>query len=146
MKFTAKRVVISGAVAGVAVVAVGATVIATAADPVAPEITSATPAEAGHGDEGKYTTGDYVLNVHELDDDGDGVKTAIGPHTTSYSKTLHSSGNRQHTVVKFSAGADADGPIFFSYPVPAPGRVVDCVASGTEAAPQVRCETKLPAG
>ncbi|MGW3962614.1 hypothetical protein ACWED2_22540 [Amycolatopsis sp. NPDC005003] len=142
MEFTAKRVVVSVAVAGVAVVAAGATVIATAADPVSPEITGAAPAEAGHEDEGKYTTGDYVLNVHELDDDGDGLTTAIGPHTTYYSKTLHGKGNRHHTVVKFSAGTDGDGPIFFSYPVPAPGRVVDCVASGTEAAPHVRCETK----
>ncbi|MDX3193524.1 hypothetical protein PV458_34420 [Streptomyces sp. MN03-5084-2B] len=145
MKFTAKRVVVAGAVAGVAVVAVGATVIATAADPVSPEVTGAAPAEAGHENEGRYTTGDYVLNVHELDDDGDGTTTAIGPHTTYYSKTLHGSGNRQHTVVKFSAGPDADAPIVFSYPVPAPGRVVDCVAAGTEAAPQVRCETRLPA-
>ncbi|MGW5746057.1 hypothetical protein [Amycolatopsis sp. NPDC003861] len=142
MKFTAKRIVVSAAVAGVAVVGVGAGVIATAADPVSPEITGATPADAGHGDEGKYTTGDYVLNVHEVDDDGDGISTAIGPHTTYYSKTLHGTGNRPHTVVKFSAGADGDGPIFFSYPVPARGRVVDCVASGTEAAPQVQCETK----
>ncbi|WP_410639120.1 hypothetical protein [Amycolatopsis sp. lyj-346] len=148
MKFTAKRVVVSAAVAGVAVVAVGATVIATAADPVSPEVTSSTPAEAGHGTEGKYTTGDYVLTVHELDDDGDGTSTAIGPHTTYYSKTLHGNGYRQHTVVKFSAGADAGAPIVFSYPVPAPGRVVDCVASGTDASPQVRCETKpaLPRG
>ncbi|WP_086851515.1 hypothetical protein [Amycolatopsis kentuckyensis] len=145
MKFTAKRIVIAGAVAGAAVVAVGATVIATAADPVAPEVGSATPADAGHGNEGKYTTGDYVLNVHELDDDGNGMRTAIGPHTTYYSKTLHGSGNRTATVVKFSAGPDSDAPIVFSYPVPAPGRAVDCVASGTEAAPQVRCETKLPA-
>ncbi|MDQ7805478.1 hypothetical protein Q5425_17155 [Amycolatopsis sp. A133] len=145
MKFTAKRVVVSGAVAAVAVVAVGATVLATAADPVSPEVTSTTPAEAGHENEGKYTAGDYVLNVHELNDDGEGISTAIGPHTTYYSKTLHRNGNRSHTVVKFSAGPDADGPIFFSYPVPAPGRVVGCVASGTEAAPQVRCETQLPA-
>ncbi|MGW4063099.1 hypothetical protein ACWEGE_32780 [Amycolatopsis sp. NPDC004747] len=145
MKFTAKRVVVAVAVAGVAVVGVGTTVIATAADPVSPEITGAAPADAGHGDEGKYTTGDYVLTVHELDDDGEGVGTAIGPHTTYYSKTLHGNGNRRHTVVKFSAGPDGDGPIAFSYPVPAAGRAVDCVASGTEAAPQVRCETKLPA-
>ena len=144
MKFTAKRVVVTAAVAGAAVVAVGATVIATAADPVAPEISSTAPADAGHENEGKYTTGDYVLNVHELDDDGDGMTTAIGPHTTYYSKTLHGSGNRKATVVKFSAGPDSDGSIVFSYPVPAPGRVVDCVASGTEAAPQVRCETRLP--
>ncbi|ADJ45092.1 hypothetical protein AMES_3267 [Amycolatopsis mediterranei S699] len=142
MKFTAKRVAVSGAVAGVAVVAVGATVIATAADPVSPEVVSAVPADAGHGDEGKYTTGDYVLNVHELDDDGDGITTAIGPHTMYYSKTLHGSGNRKATVVKFSAGPDSDASIVFSYPVPAPGRVVDCTASGTETAPQVRCETK----
>ncbi|MEU0533345.1 hypothetical protein [Amycolatopsis tolypomycina] len=146
MKFTAKRVVVSVAVAGVAVVAVGATVIATAADPVSPEITSPAPAEAGHGDEGRYTTGDYVLNVHELDDDGDGVTTAIGPRTTYYSKTLHGTGNRRHTVVKFSAGPESDAPIVFSYPVPAAGRAVYCVATGTEAAPQVRCETTaLPA-
>ncbi|WP_206784899.1 hypothetical protein [Amycolatopsis sp. MtRt-6] len=145
MKFTAKRVVVAAAAAGVAVVGAGATVIATAADPVSPEVAGATPADAGHETEGKYTTGNYVLNVHELDDDGEGVSTAIGPHTTYYSKTLHGSGNRQHTVVKFSAGSDADGPIFFSYPVPAPGRVVGCVASGTEAAPQVRCETTPPA-
>ncbi|MFB9685019.1 hypothetical protein [Amycolatopsis plumensis] len=144
MKFTAKRIVVSGAVAGVAVVAAGATVIATAADPVSPEVVSAVPAEAGHENEGKYTTGDYVLDVHELDDDGEGLTTAIGPHTSYYSKTLHGTGNRQHTVVKFSAGVD--GPVFFAFPVPAPGRVVDCVASGTEAAPQVRCETRLPAG
>ncbi|MEV5714984.1 hypothetical protein AB0L41_13880 [Amycolatopsis mediterranei] len=142
MKFTAKRVVVSGVVAGVAVVAVGATVIATAADPVSPEVTGSASADAGHGDEGKYTTGDYVLTVHELDDEGEGTSTAIGPHTTYYSKTLHGSGNRSHTVVKFSAGADSDGPVVFSYPVPAPGRVVDCTASGTETAPQVRCETK----
>lgn len=145
MKFTAKRVVVSAAVAGVAVVAVGATVIATAADPVSPEVTGSTPADAGHENEGKYTAGDYVLTVHELDDDGEGTSTAIGPHTTYYSKTLHGNGNRQHTVVKFSAGPDADGPIVFSYSVPAPGRAVGCVASGTEAAPQVRCETELPA-
>ncbi len=145
MQFTAKRVVIAGVVAGVAVLAVGATVIATAADPVSPEVAGVTPADAGHENEGKYTTGDYVLTVHELDDDGEGVSIAIGPHTTYYSKTLHGSGNRPHTVVKFAAGADGDGPIVVSYPVPAPGRVVDCVASGTEAAPQVRCETKSPA-
>jgi hypothetical protein len=146
VKFTAKQVVVSVAVAGVAVVGVGATVIATAADPVAPEVVSAAPADTGHENEGKYTAGDYVLTVHELDEDGEGISTAIGPHTTYYSKTLHGSGNRQHAVVKFSAGSDADGPIVFSYPVPAPGRVVDCVASGTEAVPQVRCETRLPAG
>ncbi|QKV73334.1 hypothetical protein [Amycolatopsis sp. Hca4] len=146
MEFTAKRVVIAAAVAGVAVVAVGATVMATAADPVSPEVTGATPADAGHPGEGKYTTGDYVLTVHELDDDGEGTSTAIGPHTTYYSKTLHGNGTRRHTVVKFSAGTDGDGPIVFSYPVPAPGRVADCVAAGTEAAPQVRCETRLPAG
>ncbi|MBE8518540.1 hypothetical protein ILP97_13660 [Amycolatopsis sp. H6(2020)] len=145
MKFTARRVVVSAAVAGVAVVAAGATVMATAADPVSPEVAGTTPADAGHENEGKYTTGDYVLNVHELDDDGDGMTTAIGPHTTYYSKSLHGTGHRQHTVVKFSAGADGDGPIVFSYPVPGPGRVVDCVASGTEASPQVRCETKSPA-
>jgi len=147
VKFTAKRAVVSAAVAGVAVVAVGATVIATAADPVSPEVAGPPLAEAGHENEGKYTTGDYVLDVHELDDDGEGTSTAIGPHTTYYSKTLYGSGNRHHTVVKFSAGPDADGPIVFAYPVPAPGRVVDCVASGTEAAPQVRCATKpvLPA-
>ncbi|KDN17985.1 hypothetical protein [Amycolatopsis rifamycinica] len=145
MQFTAKRVVVSAAVAGVAVVAAGATVLATAADPVSPEVTGTTPAEAGHENEGKYSAGDFVLTVHELDDDGAGTSTAIGPHTVFYSKTLHGNGNRQHTVVKFSAGPDAGAPVFFSYPVPAPGRVVDCVAAGTEAAPRVRCETK-PSG
>ncbi|WP_410575318.1 hypothetical protein [Amycolatopsis sp. cmx-4-61] len=140
-----KRIVVAAAAAGVAVVGVGATMIATAADPVSPEVLGATPAEAGHGDEGKYTTGDYVLTVHELDDDGEGISTAIGPHTTYYSKTLHGTGTRKPAVLKFSAGADSGGPVVFAYPVPAPGRGVDCVASGTEAAPQVRCETKLPA-
>ncbi|NBH06755.1 hypothetical protein [Amycolatopsis sp. SID8362] len=135
--------------AGVAVVAavavavgVGATVLATASDPVAPEVVSATPAEAGHENEGKYTTGDYVLNVHELDDDGDGTSTAIGPHTTYYSKTVHGTGTRTTTVVKFSAGSDRDAPVVFSYPAPGPGRAIDCVASGTGASPVVRCETK----
>ncbi len=142
MKFTAKRAVVSAVAAGAAVVAIGATVIATAADPVAPEVAVATPADAGHENEGKYTAGDYVLTVHELNDDGEGAGTAIGPRTTYYSKTLHGTGTWRPTVVKFSAGRDADGPIVFSYPVPAPGRVVDCVASGTEASPQVRCETK----
>ncbi len=142
MEFTAKRVGVAVVAAGAAAVAIGATVMAAAADPVAPEVVSATPADAGHENEGKYTAGEYVLNVHELDDDGQGTGTAIGPRTTSYSKTVHGTGSWTPTVVKFSAGRDGDGPIVFSYPVPAPGRTVDCVASGTEAAPQVRCETK----
>lgn len=142
MEFTAKRIVVSAVAAGAAVVAIGATVLATAADPVAPEVAGTTPADAGHENENKYTSGDYVLDVHELNDDGEGTSTAIGPRTTYYSKTLHGTGPSRPTVVKFSAGGDADGPIVFSYPVPAPGRIVDCVASGTEAAPQVRCETR----
>src|SRR4051812_28377028 len=125
------------------VVAIGATVMATAADPVAPEVVSATPAEAGHENQGKYTSGHYVLNVHELDDDGEGMSTTIGPHTTYYSKTLHGNGSWTPTVVKFSVGRDGDAPTVFAYPVPGPGKGVDCAASGTEAAPLVRCETKL---
>lgn len=142
MRFTAKRVVVSAVAAGAAVVAIGTTVLATAADPVAPEVAVATPAEAGHENEGKFTTGDYVLHVHELDDDGEGTDTAIGPHTTYYSKSLHGNGTWRPTVVEFSVGRDSDAPIVFGYPVPAPGRVVDCVASGTETAPQVHCETR----
>jgi hypothetical protein len=126
-----------------AVVTVGATVMATAADPVAPEVVSATPAEAGHEGQGKYTSGDYVLNVRELDDDGEGTSTTIGPHTAYYSKSLHGNGSRTPTVVKFSVGRDSDAPTVFAYPVPGPRKGVDCVASGSEAAPLVRCETKL---
>lgn len=140
MKFTAKWVAPAAAVAGAAVVAVGATLLLTAEDPVAPEVTSATPAEAGHENEGKYTTGDYVLTVHELDDDGEGRTTAIGPHTAYYSETLHGAG--APTVLRFSVGSDADAPVVFSYPVPPAGQGVDCVASGTEASPRVWCETK----
>ncbi|WP_290061605.1 hypothetical protein [Amycolatopsis solani] len=142
MEFTAKRVWVAVAVAAGATVAIGATVLANAADPVAPEVVSATPAEAGHETEGKYTAGDYVLNVRERDDDGEGRVTAIGPRTTYYSKTLHGNGTGQPAVLEFSAGRDGDGPIVFRYPVPGPGQGVDCVASGTEAAPLVRCETK----
>ncbi|WP_370963894.1 hypothetical protein [Amycolatopsis sp. cg9] len=142
MEFTAKRVAVAAVSAVAVAVAAGTTVLASAADPVAPEVVGATPAEAGHESEGKYTAGDYVLNVHELDDDGEGTGTAIGPRTTYYSKTLHGSGTRTPTVVRFSAGSERDGPIVFSYPVPGPGRGLDCVASGTEAAPLVRCETK----
>ncbi|WP_439380819.1 hypothetical protein [Amycolatopsis lexingtonensis] len=142
MEFTAKRVAVAGVAAVAAAAAIGATVLASAADPVAPEVLSATPAEAGHENDGKYTAGDYVLNVHELDDDGEGTSTAIGPRTTYYSKTLHGNGSGAPAVVKFSAGSERDGQIVFSYPVPGPGRALDCVASGTEAAPVVHCETK----
>jgi hypothetical protein len=143
MKSRTKRFGVVAVAAGAAVVAVGATVIATAADPVAPEVISATPAETGHENQGKYTAGDYVLNVHELNDDGEGMGTTIGPHTAYYSKVLHGNGSWTPTVVKFSVGRDSDAPIVFAYPVPGPGRGVDCVASGTEAAPRVRCETKV---
>ncbi|MGW5719972.1 hypothetical protein ACWEVP_27660 [Amycolatopsis sp. NPDC003865] len=143
MDFTARRIGGIAVAAGAAVVAAGATVIATAADPVAPEVVSATPAEAGREGQGKYTAGDYVLTVHELNDDGEGTDTAIGPHTAYYSKVLHGTGSWQPTVVKFSAGRERDAPTVFAYPVPGPGKGVDCVASGTEAAPRVRCETKV---
>ncbi|WP_372662136.1 hypothetical protein [Amycolatopsis kentuckyensis] len=139
----ARRVGVIAVAAGAAVVAIGATVIATAADPVAAEVVSATPAEAGHEGQGKYTAGDYVLTVHELDDDGEGMGTTIGPHTAYYSKVLQGTGSWRPTVVEFSAGRDRDAPTVFAYPVPGPGRGVDCVASGTEAAPRVRCETKV---
>ncbi|MCR6485099.1 hypothetical protein M8542_19915 [Amycolatopsis sp. OK19-0408] len=137
MEFTAKRLAVAAVAAGVAVVAIGATVLAAAADPVAPEVVSVTPAEAGHENQGKYTAGDYVLNVHEPAEDGDGITTAIGPHTTYYSKSRHGTG-----VLEFSVGSDDDPPVVFSYPAPAAGQGVDCVASGTEAAPRVWCETK----
>ncbi|MFJ9779594.1 hypothetical protein ACIRSS_08420 [Amycolatopsis sp. NPDC101161] len=143
MDFTARRIGVLSAAAGAAVVAIGATVLATAAGPVAPEVLSATPAEAGHEGQGKYTAGDYVLTVRELNDDGEGKGTTIGPHTAYYSKVLHGTGSWQPTVIKFSAGRDSDAPTVFTYPVPGPGKGVDCVASGTEAAPQVRCETKV---
>ncbi|WIX98931.1 hypothetical protein QRX60_33400 [Amycolatopsis mongoliensis] len=143
MKVHTKRAGVIAVAAGAAVVAIGATVIATAADPVAPEVVGATPAEAGHENQGKYTAGDYVLTVHELNDDGEGMGTTIGPHTAYYSKTLHGTGSWTPTVIKFSAGRDSDAPTVFTYPVPGPGKGVDCVASGTEAAPQVRCETKV---
>lgn len=142
MKLRTRRVGVIAVAAGAAVVAIGATVIATAADPVAPEITSATPAEAGHENQGKYTAGDYVLNVHELNDDGEGMGTTIGAHTVYFSKVLHGTGSWTPTVIKFSVGRDSDAPTVFTYPVPGAGKGVDCVASGTEAAPQVRCETK----
>lgn len=143
MKVRSRRSGVIAVAAGAAVVAIGATVIATAADPVAPEVVSATPAEAGHENEGKYTAGDYVLTVRELDDDGEGMGTTIGPHTAYYSKTLHGNASWTPTVVKFSVGSDNDAPTVFAYPVPGPGKGVDCVASGTEAAPQIRCETKV---
>lgn len=143
MEFTVKRVGVTAVAAGAAVVAIGATVMATAADPVAPEVLSAVPAEAGHANEGKYTAGDYVLNVHELNGDDEGMGTTIGPNTTYYSKSLHGTGTWQPTVLKFSVGTDSDAPIVYSYPVPGAGRAVDCVASGTQAAPSIRCETKL---
>lgn len=143
MQLRTRRAGVIAVAAGAAVVAIGATVMATAADPVAPEVTSATPAEAGHENQGKYTAGDYVLNVHELNDDGEGMGTTIGPHTAYYSKTLHGTETWTPTVVKFSVGGDSDAPIVFAYPVPGPGKGVDCVASGTEAAPLVRCETKV---
>jgi len=143
MELRTRRAGVIAVAAGAAVVAIGATVMATAADPVAPEVTSATPAEAGHENEGKYTAGDYVLNVHELNDDGEGMGTTIGPHTAYYSKTLHGTETWTPTVVKFSVGGDSDAPTVFAYPVPKPGMGVDCVASGTEAAPLVRCETKV---
>jgi hypothetical protein len=47
MKVRSRRAGVIAVAAGAAVVAIGATVIATAADPVAPEVVSATPAEAG---------------------------------------------------------------------------------------------------
>ena len=143
MKVRTRRAGVIAVAAGAAVVAIGATVIATAADPVAPEVISATPAEAGHEDQGKYTAGDYVLTVRELADDGEGMATAIGPHTAYYSKALHGTGSWTPTVVKFAAGRDSDAPTVFAYPVPGPGEGLDCVASGTEAAPSVRCETKV---
>lgn len=144
MGFSRRKIGVAAVTGGAAVVAIGATVLAAnAADPVAPEVLSAIPAEAGHAGEGKYTAGDYVLDVHELDDDGEGRATAIGPHTAYWSKTLHGTGTWRPTVLKFSAGADSNGPVVFSYPVPAAGQGVDCVASGTEAAPVVRCETKV---
>ena len=143
MELRTKRAGVVAVAAGAAVVAIGATVMATAADPVAPEVVSATPAEAGHEHQGKYTAGDYVLTVHELNDDGEGTGTAIGPHTAYYSKTLHGTGSWAPTVLKFSVGRDGDAPTVFAYPVPKPGMGVDCVASGTEAAPLVRCETKV---
>lgn len=143
MELRTRRAGVIAVAAGAAVVAIGATVMATAADPVAPEVVSATPAEAGHETEGKYTTGDYVLNVHELNDDGEGMGTTIGPHTAYYSKTLHGTDSWTPTVVKFSVGRDGDAPTVFAYPVPGPGKGVDCVAAGTEAAPLVRCETKI---
>jgi len=143
MKFSRRKAGVAVVAGGAAVVAVGATVLAAnAADPVAPEVLSATPAEAGHAGEAKYTAGDYVLNVHELDDDSEGRGTAIGPHTVYWSKTLHGTGTWTPTVLKFSVGDDSSGPVVFSYPVPAAGQGVDCVASGTEAAPVIRCETK----
>jgi hypothetical protein len=143
MRLRTRRAGVIAVAAGAAVVAIGATVMATAADPVAPEIVSATPAEAGHETEGKYTAGDYVLNVHELNDDGEGMGTTIGPHTAYYSKTLHGTGPWTPAVIKFSVGRDSDAPTVFAYPVPGPGKGVDCVASGTEAAPLVRCESKV---
>ncbi|WP_243794288.1 hypothetical protein [Saccharopolyspora gloriosae] len=54
---------------------------------------------------------------------------------------MHGTDSWKPTVVKFSVGEDPEAPTVFSYPVPEPGKGIDCVASGTEADPQVRCET-----
>ncbi|GAB3147782.1 hypothetical protein [Amycolatopsis sp. NPDC004378] len=129
--------------AGAAVVAAGANVLAATADPVAPEVFSATPAEPGHANEGKYTAAGYRLHVHEVTGDGAGMGTSVEPHTAYYSENLHGDGAWRPKLLKFSVGRDTDGATVFTYPVPAPGRGVDCVASGTEQAPRVRCETKL---
>ncbi|MEU6130704.1 hypothetical protein ABZ805_16150 [Saccharopolyspora sp. NPDC047091] len=141
MQFNAKKIVVSGVVAGAVLALGGGVAVAANQEQVSPEIPSSHAAEPGHEGEGKYTAGDYRLHVSELTDDGEGFGTTVEPGTTYYSKTLHGSESWQPTVLKFSVGAEADGPVVFSYPIPADGQGVDCVASGTEADPTVECVT-----
>ena len=141
MQISAKRIALSSVVAGAAVMGLGRGVAAIASNQVSPEVASAHPAAAGHEGEGEYTAGDYRLHVHEVTDEGEGMGTTLEPGATYYSKTLHGNDSWRPTVVEFSVGADSGGPVVFRYPVPGPGGGVDCTASGTEAYPQVRCET-----
>ncbi|MFD8493191.1 hypothetical protein [Amycolatopsis sp. NPDC059657] len=142
MKFTVKRGVIMGAAAGVTLLAIGGTALAVTAGPdVADQVVSTSSAEAGHEGQGKYTAGGYRLQVHELTADGEGMGTGVEPNTTYYSKLLQGTESWKPTVVRFSVGDDNDGPIVYSYPIPADGKGIDCVASGTEAAPVIKCVT-----
>ncbi|MCA1192119.1 MULTISPECIES: hypothetical protein [unclassified Saccharopolyspora] len=145
MRINAKNVVVSGLVAGAVLVVGGGIAAAVNLEQVPSQVQNSHHAEPGHEGEGKYTAGDYRLHVRELTDDGEGFGTTVEPGTTYYSKTLHGSESWQPTVLKFSVGDEADGPIVFSYPIPEDGEGVDCVASGTEAEPTVECTT-TPAG
>lgn len=142
MNFTIKRGVIAGTAAGLVLLAAAGTALAVNSGPgVADEVVSTSPAESGHEGQGKYTAGDYRLQVHELTDDGEGMGTGIDPHKTYYSKLLGGTANWKPAVVTFSVGDALDGPAVYSYPIPANGNGIDCVASGTEAEPVIKCVT-----
>ncbi|MGW0891424.1 hypothetical protein [Saccharopolyspora sp. NPDC002578] len=136
MRFSTRKILFSGIAAGAAVVALGGAAAASGH-----QAADAPPVAPGHEGEGEYTAGNYWLQVRELTADGEGFGTAVAPGTTYYSKTLHGSDSWKPTVLKFSVGEAPEAPTVFSYPIPAEGLGVSCVASGTEAAPQVRCET-----
>lgn len=133
MKPTFKRGTIAGIVTGAALLTLAGTAFAVAGD--------APP--AGHEGTGTFTAGDYHLWVRQHTADGEGMGTGLDPHKSFTTKALQGNDTWRPTVLKFSAGNDFEhDAVFFTYPIPADGGSVACVATGTQANPVVHCETK----
>jgi hypothetical protein len=152
MALKIKRGAVIGAVAGAAVLAVGGTAvgIAQAASPAAQAavtMPAAAPDSAGAAahpkTEAAITAGDYDVSVGLMNDKGEGLGTGVKAHTTYYFPTIHlDSDDFKSTIMTFKAGYTGDGPVVATYAIPAPGKFVDCTASGTAAAPHISCVTR----
>jgi hypothetical protein len=152
MALNIKRGAVIGAITGAAVLAVGgvAVGIAQAASPAAgaaATMSAAAPGTAGAAARSKteaaIITGDYDVSMGLMNDQGEGLGTGVKAHTTYYVPTIHLDFQGfKSTVMTFRVGYTGDGPVVATYTIPAPGKFVDCTASGTAASPHIQCVTR----